>query len=66
MAGNRKHHFLYGNTNHRNGSMKMQKWFCNGCKKHHLGTISRNKMLDGFDYCDKMYCKIKLNQQKEE
>lgn len=59
MAGNRKHGFLYGNKAGRNGVGTPSKWFCSACKKEHGGRVSRNKMLDGFDYCDRQYYKIK-------
>jgi len=55
MAGNKKHGYLRGNANGRNGSSHVNNWFCNGCQKTHTGKTFRNKMLDGFDYCDKEY-----------
>jgi len=57
MAGNRKHGFMRGNAAGRNGSGNEQ-WFCHGCQKKHAARTMRNKMLDGFDYCDKMYWRI--------
>lgn len=59
MAGNRKHGFMRGNANGRNGSLFVPKWFCSGCEKEHGGRVSRNKMLDGFDYCDRQYYRRK-------
>lgn len=59
MGDNRIHGFRRGNANGRNGSGTPQKWFCHGCQKEHGGSVSRNKMLDGFDYCDRQYYKRK-------
>jgi len=59
MAGNRKHGFRRGNANGRNGSNTSAKWICNGCQKLHGGLVPRNKMLDGFDYCDRQYYRLK-------
>lgn len=58
MGGNRKHGFMRGNAAGRNG-VGNEKWFCHGCQKQHTGQTMRNKMSDGFDYCDKMYWRIK-------
>ena len=59
MGGNRKHGFRRGNANGRNGSGVSPKWFCQGCGKMHGGQVSRTRMLDGFDYCDRQYFKRK-------
>jgi len=59
MAGNRKHGFMRGNRAGRNGVGRPSDWYCSGCIKIHRGSTSRNKMLDGLDYCDRQYYKIK-------
>jgi len=59
MSGNRKHGFMRGNAAGRNGSGTPDKWFCQGCKKMHTGRTMRTRMLDGFDYCDREYYRLK-------
>ena len=59
MSGNRKHGFLSGNRGGFKQSSLFPDWFCSGCNKEHKGKTSRNKMLDGLDYCDRHYYKLK-------
>lgn len=61
MAGNRAHGFLRGNASGRNGAGKPSPWYCEGCKKEHVGQTSRT-LLEGSDYCDKTYYAIKEAQ----
>lgn len=57
MGGNRKHGYMSGNRAGRNGVGMPKKWYCHGCEREHGPAVLRNKMLDGFDYCDKEYYK---------
>jgi hypothetical protein len=57
VAGNKKHGYLRGNANGRNGSNTPSRWFCEGCQKDHGGRVFRNGFA-GFLYCDRQYLKI--------
>ena len=57
MAGNRKHGFLRGNANGRNGSAASAAWFCSGCARDHGGRVERTGYRGG-DYCDRTYLQL--------
>ncbi len=64
MGGNRKHGFMRGNANGRNGSSKKPPWHCAGCNKNHQGSTFRT-LLDGSDYCERTYYKAKNMKGKK-
>jgi hypothetical protein len=61
MAGNRRHGFLRGNANGRNGSSTPAPWHCAGCGRLHGGRVTRTG-LAGHDYCDRTYLALKARQ----
>lgn len=50
---------LRGNTSGRNGFMRPEPWFCQGCQKRHVATTEKIQALDGFFYCNKTYFAMK-------
>lgn len=65
MGGNRKHGFRSGSHAGRNGARMPKKWYCHGCQKEHGAGVVRNRMLDGYDYCDTQYLRIKEQEFKQ-
>jgi hypothetical protein len=59
MGGNRKHGFLRGNRNGRNGSNTPRSWYCTGCETSHVGTTERTGIYQVGDFCNKTYFKRK-------
>ena len=66
MGGNRKHGFLRGNANGRNGLFMPKPFFCHGCNKIHCRTVERTIGLDNLIYCDRYYYSEsnKVNREK--
>lgn len=54
MAGNRKHGFMRGNANGRNGTNSQKRWYCGGCSREHGGRVDKT-LMRGIDYCDRTY-----------
>ena len=61
MAGNRKHGFMRGNANGRNGNHSPD-WFCDGCKKVHGYKVISWGTLEGQRLCGRQYDKYATNK----
>jgi len=61
MGGNKKHGFMRGNANGRNGTNTPIPWFCTGCNKEHGGRVFRTGYKQNL-YCDLTYFKLKSQE----
>lgn len=55
MGGNRKHGFLRGNR----GGFKLEKMYCDGCRKSHRAGTDMTRDLLGRNFCDRTYYKFR-------